>query len=424
MRIRALLTILILLAANALAAPVWQGHEEIQNGVLTVFNPAKPINPPAVLKPVPEWRLGGDDDPNETLFGLVTDAQRNADGTSYLLDAVLSTIHEVGPDGEIRRTLGREGDGPGEFRNAVSLALLPDNKVGIVEMMPSHMVVLGPDGLDRPGIDFGEGGSQNNVQRITVLGDMMIMGMFGMKFEAGTAEISQTLGCFNLDGSLRHRILHTSETQSGGSVSISTGDDNDFINNWAVAPDGQVVVYRHIAEYLLEVFGPDGKPVRNIRRQYKSVRRPADEIAAQRRQQEKMRQRFGGNMQLEIDEMARDIENVIARPDGELWVLSSEGSRNCPDGSIGIFDVFDAKGRFDHQLRLEADYSADDDKYLVRGDHLYILKEAQNAPDRTFSGGGGSMMMIMSSGGGGDDEDDDEEPKPYEVICYRLPDGR
>ncbi len=137
-----------------------------------------------------------------------------------------------------------------------------------------------------------------------------------------------------------------------------------------------------------------------------------------------MRERFGGNMEMEIEEMARDIGEVIARPNGEFWVMSSRGERECPDGHIGIFDVFDAKGRFVHTLRLEADYNADDDQYLIRGNHLYVLKEAQNAPDRTFSGGGGNMMMVVSSGGSSDeDEDEDEEPRPYEVICYELPDG-
>ncbi|MDX2475183.1 MAG: hypothetical protein QNL91_15920 [Candidatus Krumholzibacteria bacterium] len=127
---------------------------------------------------------------------------------------------------------------------------------------------------------------------------------------------------------------------------------------------------------------------------------------------------------MEIEEMARDISAVIARPNGELWVMNSRGERECPAGHIGIFDVFDTQGRFVRTLRREADYSPDDDQYLIRGNHLYVLKEAQNAPDRTFSGGGGNMMMVMSSGGGGEEEeDDDEEPRPYEVICYELPDG-
>lgn len=421
--ITTLLALALLAAPLTVAAPTWSGDEHIENGILTVFNPDTPTDPAATITPQPEWRLGDDD--SDTIFGLITDAQRAADGTTYLLDAILSTVYEVAPDGTIRRTLGREGDGPGEFRNAVSLALLPDHNLGIVELMPSHMVVLGPDGLDRPGIDLRDGpASQGNVQRVTVVGQTLVMGLYSMKFEANTAEIGQTLGLFDLDGSLRQRLLHTSEKQSGGSVSISTGGDNDFLNNWSVGATGQVTVYRHRQDYLLEVFDADGKPLRNIRRKYKSVRRPASEIADQKAQQEDMRKRFGGDVEFEIEEMAADIEDVISRPDGRLWVLSSRGSRAAVPGQVGVFDVFDAAGHFQSQLTINADFDAEDDQYRVRGDHLYIFKEANNAPDRTFSSGGGNMMMVMSSGNSGrDDEQDDEDPKPYEVICYKLPAG-
>ncbi len=417
-----LATILILTAMTALAAPAWQGKEDYEDGILTVYNPNQPLNQPSVIKPEPQWRIGDED---EVLFGLVTDAQRAQNGTTFLLDAVLSTVYEISPTGEVRRTLGHEGDGPGEFRNAISLALLPDRNVGIVEMMPSHMVVLDHEGLPRPSIELGDGeGERSHVQSIAVDGDRMVMGLFSTRFNQGNAEIRHTLGTFNLDGTLQHKLLHTMETQSGGNISISTGQDNDFMNNWSVGSDGQIAVYRRTSQYLVEVFGADGKPVRNIRREYKSVRRPDEEIEDARRQQEQMRERFGGNVQMEIEEMARDISDVIARPNGELWVLSSEGLRDCPEGHIGVFDVFDTKGRFVHQMRLEADYSPDDDQYLIRGNHLYVLKEAQNAPDRSFSGGGGMMTMVISSGGGNDeDEDEDEEPAPYEVICYELPAG-
>jgi len=420
-----LVVVVILTAMTAWAAPTWQGHEDYEDGILTIYNPTAPLNEPSVIQPKPQWRLGGDDDETETLFGLITDAQRNADGTTYLLDAVMSTVYEVSTTGEVKRTLGHEGDGPGEFRNAISLALLPDRSVGIVEMMPSRMIVLGPDGLPRPSVEFeDDSGGRSHVQRLAVNGDQMVMGMMSTRFNEGKAEIRHILGTYNLDGSLRTKVLHSFEEQSGGSISISAGGDNDFVNNWAMGPGGEVAVHRNGAEYLVEVFGADGEPVHHIRREYKSVRLPEEELAELREQREQMQQRFQGSVDLEINEVAPDIDDVVVRPDGELWVLSSQGLRDCPAGSIGVFDVFDAKGRFVRQTSITADYDPDNDQFLLRGNHLYVLKEANNAPDRTFSGGGGSMMMMISSGGGGsDDEDEDEEPRPYEVICYELPAG-
>lgn len=410
----------ILTATTTRAAPVWQGHEGREDGILTVYNPATPLSEPSVITPEPQWRIG--DDESETLFGLITDARRDDDGTTYLLDAVMSTVYEVDPRGEVLRSLGREGDGPGEFRNATSLALLPDGGVGIVEMMPSHIVVLGRDGLPRPSVELDDGeGGRSHVQRLEVDGTRLVMSMLSTRFNEGKAEIRTVLGTYDLSGALQHKVLHTFAEQSGGSISISSGDDNDFTNNWVLGPDGQIVVYRRTKQYLIETFDERGTPLRRIRRDYTSVRLPEAELEAQREQRERLRARFGTTVEADIEEMARDIDNVIARTNGELWVLSSRGVQDCPAGSIGLFDVFDAQGRFVRQTRIEADYSPDDDRFLIRGDHIFVLKEARNAPDRTMSGGGGMMMVQLSTGGGDDDEDDDVEQRPYEVICYAMP---
>ena len=35
---------------------------------------------------------------------------------------------------------------------------------------------------------------------------------------------------------------------------------------------------------------------------------------------------------IDIDEYERDVQDVVARPDGELWLLSGRGVRHCPAG--------------------------------------------------------------------------------------------
>ena len=163
-----LIVIMTFVAITTFAAPTWQGHEGQENGVVTVYNPAEPMNEPSVIKAKPQWRIGAEDGEADVLFGLVTDARRTPDGRTYVLDAVLSTVYEMSAEGEVLRTLGKEGDGPGEFRNATSLALMPDLSIGIVEMMPSRLVVLGQDGLPQPSIDLKDSeGGRSHVQRLT-----------------------------------------------------------------------------------------------------------------------------------------------------------------------------------------------------------------------------------------------------------------
>ena len=82
--------VLALAAGVAESAPVWNGREDFENGITTLHNPATPMAAEAsVLRPDPMWRIGGEDDPAGTLFGLVTDARPTPAGTTWLLDSVL-----------------------------------------------------------------------------------------------------------------------------------------------------------------------------------------------------------------------------------------------------------------------------------------------------------------------------------------------
>lgn len=65
------------------------------------------------------------DDPREQL-GAVTDAAFGPEGIVFLLDAPLGRVLVIGTDGRFVTSLGRPGDGPGEFRNPAAVAWLPD----------------------------------------------------------------------------------------------------------------------------------------------------------------------------------------------------------------------------------------------------------------------------------------------------------
>lgn len=59
----------------------------------------------------------------------IDDAARLPDGGVVALDAGLHELFYFGPDGELVARAGREGDGPGEFRDPAGLAVLPGDTV-------------------------------------------------------------------------------------------------------------------------------------------------------------------------------------------------------------------------------------------------------------------------------------------------------
>ena len=104
-------------------------------------------------------------------------------------------------------------------------------------------------------------------------------------------------------------------------------------------------------------------------------------------------------------------------------MLTSRGRVEKPAGALGVFDVFDAEGRFQHQVTVHADYDERYDEFLIRGDRLFVIKEANSGAGLTSeSSTGHGMTMVVRRGGnaGAAEEEDAREPEPLGVLCYDL----
>lgn len=423
--IAALILTALLLATSAEGVPAWGGVVAEEGGWMTVSNPSEPAGPDQLQHPEQLWRIGADED--DVLFGLIEDALVDEDGTTYLLDTVLSTVHVVSPDGVVEREISGEGDGPGEFRFAREMVFLPGGAVGIMEMMPGKIVSVDRQGVPRPSFAFGDGGEgmMSNMSHIESNTRHVLIGSVVSNFGEGGATSDYKLAAYDGDGREIAVIRSNHIEQHGGDISLDFGGgENDFTSRFVLTPDDRVVLFPEAGGYQLDVYDVRGEPRQRIRRKYESIRRSKQELDDARKQAEAMQRRFNGSVEMEIEEWSRDIHEVVARPNGDLWVLSSEGDRDRPDQAVGWFDVFDHDGRYSHRVAFSADYDSERDFYAFDRDRLYIFKEAAKAPPRTQTmGGGGTQMVMMVASGTPDDEEDDpeEEPRPYEVICYRLP---
>jgi hypothetical protein len=408
---RILLVAVAIIASTfaAAAAGPWKGQEVQKEGVLHVMNPAAGMEDPVTVDLMELWRLGGETDNEDEFFGIIARVATDAKNNVYVLDAQLSEIKVYDADGQLLRTMGREGEGPGEFRRASDMFFMPDGKLGVIQLLPGKIVLLTPEG--DPGGDFPlpatEGSGMQILLGARLCSNQLVMARQLQEFGEGKLTQKLSLDRVDLQGKVTGTYLQKERVIEFANMLI---DEKSFMGweqsrRWDAGSDGRVYALTGGPDYLISVYNPDGKTDRIIQREYKRRTRSAEEIARVHGIFEAVT-RQAPNAKVEVNDFDQDIDSIYPREDGSLWVLSSQGSRGLPSGVLGVFDVFDAKGRYVRQVTLRGQGNPEEDGYFFVGDRLYVVT--------------GWLDAILAQQGGGAESDKSADAAPMELICYRI----
>ena len=407
MQLLAIVVVAILAISPAWAAAAdWQGTESTKDGVLQVVNPAEPMEGPLEIDLVERWRLGGETDDEDEFFGVIMQIATDNQGNIYLLDSQLHQVNIYTADGEFIRAIGREGEGPGEFRRPGNMMIMQNGNVAVVQAMPGKIVLLSPEG-DPIGNQQVPGGDDTQFfMGCRRSGDGFVLGVTAFsRGEDGFKNIFKMIRV-SPEGEQTAHYFGMENKRDFANLVFDEKDMNGFTMQWDVGTDGRVYAARSFDEYKVDVWKADGTPDRSILRAYKSRERSPAEM-------DKASNSFrviinGREPEKRISKTDRDIQGMYTRDDGTLWVLSSRGGIDAPDDQIGTFDVFDADGRFIQQVRINGEGSIERDGFHFVGDRLYVVTSFVSARRASFGGGRS-----------GDDEDE-EDLEPMAIICYDL----
>ncbi len=116
-------TILLLSACAACGGTkgAWEGKITEKDGVVIVSNPKKPLYENAEIKIVQDLKIGVPEGDQEYLFTEITDLAVDDDGNIYAIDLKGDDVRVFDRNGRFLRTIGRPGQGPGEFSGAGNL---------------------------------------------------------------------------------------------------------------------------------------------------------------------------------------------------------------------------------------------------------------------------------------------------------------
>lgn len=388
-----------LLLVPSLAA----GAEEIlRDGVPHVLNPESSQEGIVDLELEFLWERG--DDTDDVFFGVVPRIIPDEEsGEIYVLDSQLHEIHVFDATGDWLRVIGREGEGPGEFRNAGDMFMAPDGQLGVIQIFPGKIVQLRRDG--EPGETFDPGlteGFQTFSRAQGAAGRIVIAGAtYGRNEDGGTQ--TNYLRSFDAQGkplALYHEW--TTDLQFGG-MTFREPEVSNFTRRWAAAPDGRVAVARDFDAYRIHVHAGDGTLIRVIER--------PDYAPVKRTDQERVRfQTFftritswNRGSSFELSPYHAAIDQLQFRPDGSLWVMSGVNRWRAGEGEFALWDVYDEEGVWVRQVRMLGDGDPAEDGYFFAADRVYQVTDlfgasmsAMGGEDADFTGGEAEPVRLVA----------------------------
>jgi 6-bladed beta-propeller len=336
--------------------------DTLESGTIVVRNGTEGVwGPGEAWRAVEVTRIGSEDaaDP-VVLFGDVWDVTLDALGRIYVLDRQPKEVRVFARTGEHVRTLGREGQGPGEFMNPIGLAWGPDGNLWVVDTRNARYSVFDTAGnyLDSyprkiGSWGYGWGGGFDKAGHLyepsyisdPATGEPRPVYISHTVGEGIAANDTFELPYYDAAGS-SHRI----EMQGGGYAFVGVPfapqltwrfDGSDGI--WFGVNDAYRLYHRTLI----------GDTTRMVERQY-------DPVPVSDADREAVRERFtryGEQATNAIIARMPDVkpafESFVLDERGYLWITPTPPTEQ--DTSFRGFDVFDPEGRYLGAVEVDVD---------------------------------------------------------------------
>jgi hypothetical protein len=137
---------LVFLGANQSQNPQWKGTIEEEDGVKVIKNPREPLYGEITFDLEEDLSIGNETDDNY-LFYTVLDIDVDSDNNIYVVDERNFRIQEFDKSGKYLRTIGRKGQGPGEFELPIGITV--DNNLGnilVIDHRASQIEIFNSEG--------------------------------------------------------------------------------------------------------------------------------------------------------------------------------------------------------------------------------------------------------------------------------------
>lgn len=307
----------------------WKGKILQEEDVTVVKNPVKPACEKGYLSLEKDLVLGQNKTSEDYLFPGITSFAVDEQGRIYVLVGRDSDIRVFDARGAYLRTIGRKGQGPGEFMRPMNIQILPDGSVFINDMQRLIYYTT-------------EGKLINEVKstmpmafRLAIDSEGNFIGILPQRAENFRVILAEY-------DSSQKQVCTFSTIQPSPSDMLAPG----FL--FDIAPDNRLI-WGVTSKYVLNVSDSKGKLLKKILKDYVPV-------AISDKEKKEMTIKYtGGSDVLPEGQMFpkyfTPIEEISVDEAANIYIRTNERAEG---EDSHYFDVFDASGRFLTKVALPA----------------------------------------------------------------------
>jgi hypothetical protein len=331
-------------------AQTWKGKIYKDGDVTVVQNPKEPMYKGKILTLKEDLRLGGPEAKGDYAFnGIITltvDSQDNI----FVLDYKDSHIKVFDKTGKYLRTIGREGQGPGELNGLRSVAV--DRVSGLLftlELSGRRVSCFDTQGKFIKSMSY-KGGLPlamvlDSKGRIYIQEGVISDKESSYIFKKFTSDMESSVILIKAP-----TLIRTEGTDPFRPIATFAVDHKDQF------------IYGYPKAYEIQIFGADGKPVRRILKDYQPVEVTPAEI-------DEVKKDTPPGIKVDFGKNHAAFRKIFSDGEGRLFVQTFEKAKT---GKGRVFDIFDADGRFMGTVPLT------DTPVLFRKGSLYSLEEDED----------------------------------------------
>jgi len=343
--VRIVVTTVLILALTAACSKQgkWEQKIKVVDGVTIIQNPGVPFfheEPARTFELVEKLSIGRDGGDHNYIFYRAWDIDADSHGNIYVMDNGNYRIQKFDSTGNYLLTIGRKGEGPGEFKDLREIAIDSKDNLIVYDSGNQRVSIFNPQGELVKDFKIMKWISWLMVDSK----DRILLATDYTNYYKKTRTV--TLERFSQDGEFINRIFEETQpvfavTSKGAAGAVYT--EPFYIT---IDPEDNVYVVK-TKKYKIKMYSPDGVLVREFSRQYKSVPLTKEEKKNYK----------GGSVILDgktyappVPDYKNDITNILGRPNRELWVFTSTRE----DEKGWVVDVFDSQGKYLRKLYFKS----------------------------------------------------------------------